>query len=64
MSRWVSPSSFVASAWFPSAVQRHEHLPPLVLPAQGGVGVIAVLFDAFFELAAGVVSDLQIFTVV
>ncbi len=59
MSRWVSPSSFVASAGFPSAIQRNEHLPPPVLPAQGGVGVIAVLFDALFELAAGAVSDLQ-----
>lgn len=53
----MSSSSFVSSPRFPSAVERHEHLPSLVFPAQGGVRVVAVFLDALLKLAAWVVSD-------
>lgn len=54
----VSPSSLVTPPRLPPPVQRDEHLPAAVLPAEGGVRVVAVLLDALLELAARVVLHL------
>lgn len=51
-------SSLVTSPWLPPPVQRNKHLPAAMLPAEGGVRVVAVLLDALLELTARVVLHL------
>lgn len=53
-------ASLVPSPGFPSPVQRNEHLPSTVLPAEGGVSVVAILLNALLELAARVVLHLRV----
>lgn len=54
----MSPPGFVTSPRFSSPVQGDEHLSAAMLPAQGGVGVVAVFLDALLEFAAGAVLHL------
>lgn len=52
-------SGLVTSPRLPPPVQRNKHLPAAVLPAEGGVRVVAVLLDTLLELAARVVLYLR-----
>ena len=55
----MSPAGLVAPSRLPPPVEGHEHLPAAVLPAQRGVRVVAILFDALLELAVGAVFHLE-----
>lgn len=48
-----------AQPWDAFAVEREEHLAALVVPAQRGVRVEAVLFDALLKFAIGAVYFLR-----
>lgn len=59
VSGWVPPPGLVTSPWLPPSVQRDKHLPAAVLPAEGGVSVVAVLLYTLLELAARVILHLR-----
>lgn len=54
----MPPSSLVTSPWLAPPVQGNKHLPAAVLPAEGGICVVAVLLNALLELAAWIVLHL------
>lgn len=54
----MPPPGLVTSPRLPPSVQRDKHLPAAVLPAEGGVSVVAVFLYALLKLAAGVVLHL------
>ena len=56
----VPPARLVASPRLPPPVQRNKHLPSAMLPAEGGISVVAVFLDALLELAARVVLHLRL----
>lgn len=58
VSGWVPPPGLVTSPWLPPSVQRDKHLPAAVLPAEGGVSVVAVLLYTLLELATRVILHL------
>lgn len=49
----VLPARLAPSPWPPFAIEREEHGAAPVPPAQRGVGVVAILLNAFRELAVG-----------
>lgn len=55
----VPPPGLVTSPWLPPSVQRDKHLPAAVLPAEGGVSVVAVFLYTLLELAARVILHLR-----
>lgn len=54
----VVPPCPVTAPWGSSPVQRQEHGPAALTPAERGVGVVTVLLDALAEPAVGAVDPL------
>lgn len=54
----MSSSSLVTSPWLPAPIQRNKHLPAAMLPAEGGICVVAILLNSLLELAARAVLHL------
>lgn len=59
MGRQVVPPSPAATPWYSLPVQRQEHGLAMVTPVERGVGVVAILLNAFLEPAVDSVDPLS-----